>query len=505
MASIKKVSLLFQSVNFSYPSSPEDILRGIDFELFPGWYGLTGVNGSGKTSLMRLAAGQLKPLRGTIVSPPAAYCPQSTEEIPQGSEDFLAALYDRDNRAGQLFSLLKLEQDWLWRWETLSQGERKRFQLAQLLWEDRELLLVDEPTNHLDESSRKLILDSLKLYGGIGLVVSHDRDFMDSLCSAHLFLRNGTIRKRPGSLTSCLEEEKREIRAQRKQRQEAAEKLHRLEKEAESRRKLAESQQRRRSKAGLSLKDHDSRYKKNLARISGKDGTGGKLLRQLDGRLAQARKEWDALGGERPGKVGVTQRSTLYRGDRILFLPPGEIPLGNGKTLFHEEIILQRGQRVALIGDNGTGKTTLFEKLIRNAPRRENIHYIPQELSQEDRLKLRTGWEQLCPSDRGVRMSYFSRLGGNPESFLTTGHLSPGEERKWLFSFALREEPALLILDEPTNHLDLDSIAILEDSLKEAEIGLLLVSHDSRFRKALTREEWTLQREGENISLLWGE
>ncbi|MBN2628098.1 MAG: ABC-F family ATP-binding cassette domain-containing protein [Spirochaetales bacterium] len=488
-------SLHFQSVTFSYPSSEEDILTDISFELFPGWYGLNGSNGSGKTTLLKLASGELTPDRGRIGSVPCSYCPQEVTEMPPGWEDFLSALYDRDNRAGQLFSLLKLEHDWPYRWETLSYGERKRFQLAQLLWQDRSLFLVDEPTNHLDESSRRMILESLKLYRGIGLIVSHDRDFMDALCGGHLFLHGGNICYRPGTLSACLEQEERERTALIRERKEAAEEVRRLEREAVSRRRLAEGQQKRRSKAGLALKDHDSRFKKNLARITGKDGTGGKLLRQMDGRIDQARNRLEGLDRVESRISGITQHSRIYRGDRLLYLPEGCLPLGKAKVLIHGEITVAPGERIALTGDNGTGKTTLIGALLDKSSFTGEILYLPQETDRAVRGKLRERWDRLSPADRGAVVSSFSRLGGRPEHILSGGRLSPGEERKLLIALGVEENPALIILDEPTNHLDLPSVTALEEALAPWEGALLLVSHDARFRRTLTNREWRL-REG---------
>ena len=495
-------SLKFQSVSFSYPSSANRVLNQIDFEVFPGWYGLTGANGAGKTTLMKLAAGLLTPDSGRIRSPLSSYCPQETAELPPGWEDFTGALYDRDNASGRLFSLLNLDHDWPWRWETLSQGERKRFQLAVFLWRERELLLVDEPTNHLDGTSRRLILDTLRLYNGIGLIVSHDRDFMDNLCGAHLFLRRGSVRIRPGTLTSCLEEEQKEAEAFMRKRTEAAREVNRLEKEARSRRKLAEGQQRRRSKAGLDLKDHDGRFKKNLARITGKDGTGGRLLRQMDGRIAQSRKELSSLQAEGARKTGVTQRTARYKGDRILHLPEGALKLNDHKRLCHGELIVGPGDRIALTGDNGTGKTSLIRALFDSSARNERILYLPQELGGEEKASLRKEWEEMPPSERGSLISYFSRLGGDPAQFLSSGHLSPGEERKLLIARGLLTEPVLIILDEPTNHLDLDSIAILESALAQTEAALLLVSHDARFRRRLAGVEWHLSEEDGTVRLI---
>ncbi len=490
-------SLHFQKVTFTYPSSTDILLREIDFELFPGWYGLTGNNGTGKTTLMKLAGRLLLPDSGRIAAPTSSYCPQITDELPPRWEEYWEALYGGDNGAGRLFSLLGLDHDWPWRWATLSQGERKRFQLALLLWAERDLLLVDEPTNHLDGSSRLLILEALRQYKGIGLMVSHDRDFMDALCKGHLFLRGGRTSYRPGTLTACLEQEERERQALTKQRGEALRETARLERIAGDRRRLAEGSDRRVSKGRLDPGDHDGKGKIDLARVTGKDGTGGKLLKQMENRIARAEKKVSSLTREGVRKTGVTQSTSVYRGDRILHLPEGSIELGDGRRLKHGELILGPGDRIALSGDNGTGKTTLIGRLIDSSPRRDLILYLPQEIDRDLRELFQREWDAAPAPVRGALISYFSRLGGDPDQFLSSRHLSPGEERKLYIARGLMTEPALIVLDEPTNHLDLASIAILEEALARTGAALLLVSHDGRFRRTLTRTEWRLrERDG---------
>jgi macrolide transport system ATP-binding/permease protein len=492
-------SLSFNQVSFTYPNMTYPLLTDVTFDIHNSWCGLVGANGSGKTTLIHLALGDLNPQSGSVNAPLASYCPQETREKPPGINDYLEALYGTDNEAGRIFSLLELDHDWPYRWETLSHGERKRFQLAVALWEDRELLIVDEPTNHLDDSSRRLILSSLKQFEGLGLIVSHDRDFMDNLCTRNLFLKSGGIVLRPGTLTQGQEQEEKERLDLIRQRTQARQEIIKLEKEAQARRKLAESQQKRRSKRGLDIKDHDSRFKKNLARISGKDGTGGKLLRQLDGRMSQAINHMDSLDNTVFTKTGVTQHSQTYKGDRIIFLDEGELPLGENKELIYPELTIKPGERIALRGNNGTGKSSLIERLLTDHKENKKILYIPQEPTDE---LLKQYWDQmnnLSDENRGILISNYSRLGGDPENLLESPFLSPGEGRKLMLSLGLMETPYLIILDEPTNHLDLGSIQSLETTLSQVDCALLLVSHDIRLREKLTGKSWLLEEHP------WGE
>ncbi|MDR1411986.1 MAG: ATP-binding cassette domain-containing protein, partial [Spirochaetaceae bacterium] len=199
--------LSFNSVEFSYPSSVFPVLKNTSFEIGTGWTGITGENGSGKTTLLLLAAGLLKPAAGSVRGfDNSLYCPQRTEEIPESWEDIFSA----GSGAGRLMDRLGIKADWPYRWETLSHGERKRFQLAAALWKNPPLLAVDEPTNHLDAEAGALVRDALAGYRGIGLLVSHDRALLDSLCGNCLFLREGSAALRPGSVSRGLAEEDRE-------------------------------------------------------------------------------------------------------------------------------------------------------------------------------------------------------------------------------------------------------------------------------------------------------
>jgi ABC-type multidrug transport system ATPase subunit len=117
--------LSFDSVEFSYPSSIYPVLKNINFELSPGWTGITGENGAGKTTLLHLAAGLLRAGSGSIRGAgDRLYCPQRADFIPEFWEDLFFAA---DNTAGRLMDTLGIKADWPYRWETLSYGERKRF------------------------------------------------------------------------------------------------------------------------------------------------------------------------------------------------------------------------------------------------------------------------------------------------------------------------------------------------------------------------------------------
>ncbi|MDR1251125.1 MAG: ATP-binding cassette domain-containing protein, partial [Treponema sp.] len=273
----------FHSVEFSYPSSVYPVLKDINFEITPGWTGVTGENGTGKTTLLLLAAGLLGPAAGSVQGAgDSLYCPQRTDEIPELWEDLFFAA---DNAAGRLSDSLGIGADWPYRWETLSHGERKRLQLATALWRNPAVLAVDEPTNHLDAEATALVREALGTYEGIGLLVSHDRTLLDGLCGSCLFVRDGTVKLRPGGVSRGLIEEERERAEQRALRKKLRDEGERLAAEADRRGRIVEGSRNRLSKRGTDPKDRDARGKINLARLSGKDRVGSDQYKRMKNRL----------------------------------------------------------------------------------------------------------------------------------------------------------------------------------------------------------------------------
>lgn len=483
--------IILDRVTFAYDTQGEPVIRELSVTFHPGWTGVVGPNGVGKTTLLRLATGDLTPLSGVVSSSESAlYCAQRTDDPPDEFLQFLSA-----PEAGKLWSILEIGHDWPYRWQTLSHGERKRAQVGTALWREPEVLALDEPTNHLDADTATMIVDALAGYTGIGLIVSHDRRLLDRLCSHCLFLSSGTPVMRPGGYTQGRAQEEAEGEFARKRHAEARRRRESIERERVHRREIAASQQRRRSKRGLALKDHDARFKRNLARITGKDGTGGKLLRQLDGTLAQAQKTEKEI--ELPGvrKTGVGMRSEAGKGDVLFRLGPEEIALGGDKILSIPEICMAPGQRVALTGANGSGKSTLIRRILSELDEfGERLVYIPQEISAEESAALVAEVRATTQERLGELMAYFSRLGSDPERLLETGLPSPGEARKLLLALGIVRIPQLIIMDEPTNHLDVVSVECLEEALGEVECGLLLVSHDMAFIEALTSIRWRIEQ-----------
>jgi macrolide transport system ATP-binding/permease protein len=178
--------LRLNSISFRYESQTQLLFSNISHTFDFGWTGITGANGVGKSTLLAISCGRLQQESGTVTGPEnRIYCEQSTDSPPENFTDFL---YAYDNESERLKARLSIDDDWPYRWETLSHGERKRAQIAAALWAEPEVLALDEPTNHIDMESKNLLYEMLKAYKGIGILISHDRSLFNILCSGILFM-----------------------------------------------------------------------------------------------------------------------------------------------------------------------------------------------------------------------------------------------------------------------------------------------------------------------------
>jgi ATPase subunit of ABC transporter with duplicated ATPase domains len=482
-------SLVFHSVSFAYDASVDGLFSGIQFGLSEGWAGVIGENGAGKTTLLRLACRELAPRHGRMDAPRSCiYCPQRTDAAMPESPAFLIS---EDAEAFRIRGILGIEGDWLDRWDTLSHGERKRIQIATCVWLRPDLLAVDEPTNHLDGNAREMVLRALRTYRGIGLLVSHDRDLLDELCSHSLFVTPPSVRLRAGGYTAATEAAEAEIEAAREARRRAQETRRKLEREAHVRRARAQKAEQARSSHGIDPRDHDARAKARVARIH--DSGSGQNLRQLEGRIRQAAEQAAALSTPPARALGVALHGRPSSRNVVVRLAAGSLPLGPERRLEFPDLLVQPQDRIAVTGPNGGGKSTLVRHIVTGLTLpSERVLYIPQEITASASADLLREAKHLPRERLGTAMQWISRLGSDPERVLASRVPSPGETRKLLLAMRMADEPHLILLDEPTNHMDLPSIECLESALRQTTCALVLVSHDRRFLEALATLEWSI-------------
>lgn len=483
--------LHFEQVSFSFPSASRPLFENLTLDFSPGWTGIVGANGSGKTTLLSLVTGQLAPTAGTVRRPrTVVLCPQRTDEPPPEFTEFLSG---PDTEAYTIAAQLEIEDDWDHQWHRLSHGERKRSQIAVALWSAPAILALDEPTNHIDRNARDLLEEALRRYTGIGLLVSHDRDLLDTLTENCVFIDPPEARMRSGGYTRAQAECEREAATERARRERLDHDHRRLERELQRRRVEASRSHALRSKRGIPIKDFDARFKKNAARVSGKDGQAGRLMNQLKGRLGNLEARRDAIRARKERDLGIWVGAESARRPILLDLPPGDLRLDGRRSLQFPNLTINRDSRIGLVGPNGSGKSTLIRHLTASISwARDHLLLLNQEVPGETADRIARRVRSLPRSELGALMQTVSRLGSDPKRLLETQRPSPGEVRKLLVALGIRQRPWLIVMDEPTNHLDLPSIECLQAALADCPCALLLVSHDQRFLDALTTITWAV-------------
>lgn len=470
-----------------------------------GWTSIVGENGAGKTTLMQLIAGELRPTSGKVHQDPedlsVAICPQRVEQ-----QDPLAELAANSwtGHAMRIKSLLGLEDAWeQWmRWETLSPGERKRWQIAGALIAAPEVLLLDEPTNHIDRHARALLAQALEQYEGIGLVVSHERAFLDGLCTQTIWLEgDGSLDVYAGGYSAA-----REVREANRARL-------RAERDALSSRRRALSQQLDQEQRELERADRSISARSRM-----------KSIRDSDARSMAAKGRAQKAAARHSQRAGAT-RSELDRAEQRLANAPILKDLGRsicvdwepcpkprlatlvtdalrvGDRVLYSELSLtwDRETRIWLRGPNGAGKTTLLKEMMRHLHvARERVLYLPQTIPPEEVAAMLERLDSSTSEEKGRWLNILAALGTPPDRILGREKdvLSPGEARKLLLAEGLAGNVWGLVLDEPTNHLDLPSIERLQHALLDYPGALLLITHDDHLGQACANEAWTL---GERI------
>lgn len=498
------MQLALSRVTYTHPAAQDPILNNVTIAFPQGWTGLLGDNGCGKSTLAKIACGLLKPDSGAVSGNLlAVYCPQEADEAPAILTDFAL---DFGREARSLRDRLDLTDDMSWRWDELSFGERKKLQIACSLWQRPDVLAIDEPTNHLDREARAQLTGLLASFTGVGILVSHDRELLDALadrCAS--FEASGPHREtriviRPGGYSQASSQAERERMTAIDERKRAKEHLARLSAEREQRAQEAARADAKRSKRGLDPKDKSARAKIDLAIVSGQDGARGKLLRQMDGRMAAAQDRAASTFVPKRYDGSLFLNAAPSSRKTVLHIPAGHIPCGENE-LELPELFVGNTERIGIVGPNGAGKTTLLDHVRRllaqqvQSPgdRELPVLDIPQEPNAQERASTLAAVHSLSPTDRGRVLSCVAQLNSDPSRILEGAATSPGELRKLMIARGLLDAPALIIMDEPTNHLDLHSVEALERALAQFGGALLLVSHDHTFLRACTSTTWEIE------------
>ena len=354
---------------------------------------------------------------------------------------------------------------------SLSGGEKTRVNLARLLLEKTDILLLDEPTNHLDLKSVEWLEEYIKSFKGTVLAISHDRYFIDQIAQRVIEIVDGHAEFYSGNYSFYMDEKQARFDLQMKQYEQEQAKLKQL---------------------GYTVE-----------RMKGWGINNRTLYRRamsIQHRMERIKKT------EKP-KTEKTMRASFgekdFSGDIAFKLKNVSKAFGE-RTLFSDvELTVEGGERIAILGDNGTGKTTFINCLLGSEDCAGKIQfgptvkwgYLPQTIhfSHPERTLYDTMlYEKNCtPQTARDRLGQF--LFSGEDVFKTVGTLSGGEQSRLRLCMLMDEKINLLVLDEPTNHLDIASREWVEAAIEEFEGVLLFVSHDRYFIEKFAERIWLLE------------
>lgn len=519
------ILLSVQNVEKSFGA--HEVLRDVSFSLQKGEkMGLVGVNGCGKTTLMRLLTGELEPDAGMIhrgkelrvgylkqvddialtdtvwgallrVFEPVLAVEKRMGELEReleacaGDGERAVRLAGEYQRVSERFAQL---EGYAYQGEmlgvlgglglkpemhnravgALSGGERTRLSLAKLLLQRPDVILMDEPTNHLDLEAIEWLQNYLTDYKGSLLLISHDRYFLDHVCSTMGELLGGRMIKFTGNYSEYMKKRTADFETRMKA-------YHLQQKEIEREKTIIERY--RSFNREKSIKAAESRQKRldKIERLE-KPVEEGRVRFSFDARRRSGEEALEVKGLEKSFE---------------------------GRTLFRNiSFKLRTGDRVALIGPNGVGKSTLFQILTgRLAPDRGSVRFganvdigyydqHQQGLNPANSV-LDEVWNSFPALEQArVRGALGLFLFSGDDVFATIESLSGGERGRVALTKLMLKKDNLLLLDEPTNHLDMDSREVLEDALQDFPGTILAISHDRYFINRFAERVMVMSEDG---------
>ncbi|PJZ85690.1 ATP-binding cassette domain-containing protein [Leptospira harrisiae] len=491
--------ITIHNLNFQFESQQEPLFQNLNLHFSKGWTGIVGKNGSGKSTLAKLISGEILPDKGSVQGNDFLFSiSQGTELADVELTDFI---YDDSNNTGFWKSLLEIKIQSEEGYEFLSFGEKRRILLAMALSKNVDVLILDEPTNHLDTKSSQIIRNAILHFQGIGILICHDRSLLDEVTTSCVFLEKNFISHRPGNYSAGKMQMQREAEERIHDWEMARTEHKKLEAELNRRREEARLSHTHRSKKGLDLHDHDGRQKKNLARVTGKDGQAGRLKNQIERRTENSKLKEKQIWEKLPEKenLGILWNGVPSKRSTLFMFDEESLTLEFLSLSLSSHLKILPDSKIAITGPNGAGKSTLLRYLLQSFQEKGIPYlYLPQEFSKNELADLLWEFQNLPNEKKAKVLSGIHRLGSDPKRFSESEALSPGEGKKLFLSLHLEKSPEVIVLDEPTNHLDLQSLEAIESSLATLGTALIFVSHDRRFVETLAKEEWCL----ENLSLV---
>ncbi|MGE4276489.1 MAG: ABC-F family ATP-binding cassette domain-containing protein [Lawsonibacter sp.] len=500
------------------------ILNGLTFQVDSGErVGLLGPNGCGKTTLLRILTGVVTCDEGEVVVAPGkrlglisqipiypagytvedvldtAFAPlhemeremaRLAEQMGAGEDPALMARYDQLTAAFQAgggyetdlnknkvcngLDIAQTMREQLF--DKLSGGEKTRVNLGRLILEDTDILLLDEPTNHLDLRATEWLEEYLEKFKGTVLTVSHDRYFLDRVVSRVVEIQNGKAEFYSGNYSFYAVEKERRYEEKLKQYEKEQAKIDQLQRAADQMHLWAFMGNDKLHKRAFSME-------KRIERMHTTDKP--KKDRKMEVRF-----------GERE-----------FRGDEVLSIK-NLAKSFEARTLFSDvSLEVEGGERIALLGDNGTGKSTLIQIIMGEQKPDEGklrlgptvkVGYLPQiiHFDHPERSLVDTMLYDLDCTAQVARDRLASFKFRGEDVFKPVSTLSGGEQSRLRLCMLMDAKINLLILDEPTNHLDIQSREWIEEAVEDYEGNLLFVSHDRYFIDRFATRIWMLENGG---------
>ncbi len=498
----------------------KNILDGLTFTVNSGErVGILGHNGCGKTTLFRILAGEIGWDEGEVMVAPSKRLGLISQipVYPDGwtTEDVLRSahkrLYEISDRLDELGLLMEHDQspallqeydrlsDDFRRlggydmdtarnrvangldipaamreqpFDSLSGGEKTRVNLARLILEDTDILLLDEPTNHLDLHATEWLEDYLLHFKGTVLSISHDRWFIDRVAQRCIEIVDGKAEFYSGGYSFYLEERQRRFEEKMRKYEKDQAKLEQLTRAAEQMHLWA-------------FMGNDKLHKRAFS-----------MEKRIE-KLSHTEKPTEQK------KLSVKFRQREFEGDEVLVMEGLSKSFGEKKLFSGLDLTVTGGERIALIGDNGTGKSTLVKLIMGDeTPDAGYVYrgpavrtaYLPQMVSFS--VPERSAYDTMLydcrcqPQEARDRLAAFGFRG--EDVFTPVGTLSGGEKSRLRLCMLMGADINFLILDEPTNHLDIASREWMEDALSDYEQTLLFVSHDRYFIEKFATRIWAL-------------
>ena len=511
----------FQNISFHYDSPYQEIFDSVSFTLDASWKtGVVGRNGRGKTTLLKLLTGGLEPVKGKITAlPESVYFPFSVnnpeltalEAARNAVEDFslweeemarLLSISDEKSleRYGELekryndaggytvreklladFEALGLSPETAEKpFRVLSGGEKTKCLIAALFRKNNAFPLLDEPTNHLDMEGREILGEYLQKQKGF-LVISHDRHFLD-LCTDHILgLEKNSITVTKGNFSVWKENRDRKENFERAQSDQIKRELKHLEKAARERRMHSTKAESGKLKKAESEGGMD---KGAIGAVSARLMKRAKVLeRRIDNGIGQKKELLrDAV------KNRKLKMDTVSEGPDILLRGDG-ISIGfDGRVLFQNlNFQVRKGDRIAVIGPNGCGKTSLIKAVFGEIPLLSGTLFRPAHI-RVDRVSQYPRYtngllEDLVAAEEADKIRNILAAFGFSGDVLRkrAEDLSQGEQKKFEIALSLVKPANLYIWDEPLNAVDLAGREEIERLILETQPAILFTEHDRRF------------------------